>query len=55
MDENELEDDRLEGVSERAYSMSETNPYTGQLEELLTKYLDQETTLQLAEKKRHHR
>jgi hypothetical protein len=44
MDENELEDDRLEGVSERAYSMSETNPYTGQLEELLTKYLDQETT-----------
>jgi hypothetical protein len=51
MDENELDDDRLEGVSERAYSMSETNPYTGQLEELLTKYIDQETAA-TAEKKR---
>lgn len=51
MDENELEDDRLEDVSERAYSMSESNPYTSQLEELLTKYIDQETAA-TAEKKR---
>lgn len=51
MDENELDDDRLEGISERAYSVSEGNPYTGQLEELLTKYLDQETAT-TAEKKK---
>jgi hypothetical protein len=44
MDETDLEDDELENVGEKAYSRSASNPYTGQLQGLLQKYIDQETS-----------
>jgi hypothetical protein len=44
MDENEIEDDELENVGEKAYSRSASNPYTSQLQGLLEKYIAQETS-----------